>query len=293
MADILNEFKYRVLYSSLNIIVLGGLIYLNLGLYVEFLWSYYSDYYQFVDFNWLVGVEELNTLSSPLPEQRRGDLQKIYAVKSELSNHILESGRAFKVAVVEPATTQSKCNNLPGGVLLECSDLTIACAAKTASTVDCEINVSVEISEFNNYFISIITCFTSQLPWAFDFAFTHHINQNTKSLIATQLSKIFSIFIFYPSILVLVYHSFCFISPAIIIQSRLKIIAGLQCAFLLFLIHLVLLPYMVTILSELAHESVDSEIFSSTSFDFISAWIYSFYFLVAIMCVGLLLYLYT
>jgi hypothetical protein len=37
-----------------------GLIYLNLGLYIEFQGSYYLNYYQFIDFNWYEGVKELN-----------------------------------------------------------------------------------------------------------------------------------------------------------------------------------------------------------------------------------------
>jgi hypothetical protein len=60
LGDIIIELKYRILYSSLLIVTLMGLIYLNLGLHIEFQGSYYLNYYQFIDFNWFEGVNELN-----------------------------------------------------------------------------------------------------------------------------------------------------------------------------------------------------------------------------------------
>lgn len=179
--DILNEVKFRVFYSLAIICILSCFIYLNLGFYVEFLWSYYLDYYQFIDFNWSEGIEE-----------QGGVFEKVEGKK-----------------------------------------------------------INVEIDEFKELFISILSSFSGQLRWAFDLSAA---NKNAEL-------NIFFLYLFYPLSFILSYHIFCFITPGVLNSFRPRLFGNLQKIILAFSLNLLILPHLVSISEEFAYESVDSELF--------------------------------
>jgi hypothetical protein len=208
------------------ITILSGLIYLNLGLYVEFLWSYYLDYFQFIDFDWSEGVQELN--------------QQIE--KPTIKNHL--------------RLQEQK----PPGIYMNMD------------------KVVVEIDEFKELFISILSGFSGQY-WFCDLS----VGNSTSKITYSQFFNIYFIYLFYPVTLTLGYHTFCFIAPGVLSAFRPIIFKYLQNIFLGLTFHWLILPHLVTISEEFAHESVDSELFVSTHFDFVSSWSYCFYLLLVLI----------
>ena len=221
--SISRELKYRVLYLGLVLLALTGFIYINLGLYIEFQWSYYFNYYQFSDFDWREGIRELS----------RWEVDFI----NKDALHLEQKG----------------------------------------------LEVGVEIEEFKNFFVSIISCFSTQSSPALNQGLVGTASRQS-GIVGSQLTyAIYLAFLTYQLILLSVYHSFCFFCPAVLQQSRVTLFSCLQGLILALLLHFMCLPYVLSIYEEFLIEGVDTELFYIPSRDLLTAWVACFYSLLTVM----------
>jgi hypothetical protein len=153
--------------------------------------------------------------------------------------------------------------------------------------------ITIEIDEFKNFFISIVSYFSGQIKLFLDFSGNQsNVVLEKQSYSQQLLLSIYMMFLFYQLIALLGYHCFCFLGPATLKQSRLKLFQGLQILLTMLLLHFLILPYAITIYEEFLIESLDSELFFSTSFNLLNSWVYCFYFLLITIVLFLLFFSY-
>lgn len=291
MHSVLGELKYRILYVGLLSCCLVGLIYLNLGLYIEFQWAYYFNYYQFIDFDWYEGIRELN--KSLHPKKPATYLTCTEEAGSGLFplNPFFEGAVDFKKSIVDQVaaffTTLQKLQEV-ALTILDPWDKKASLAEQwregsfnynTTSPQNTHYEkVNVEIDEFNSFFISIVGCFSGQLAIPL-LELPSSTSEITQTPNRSPIFGLYIMLIFYQLATFIAYHCFCFLGPGVLNQSRIRLFRLLQTAFILFLFHFLATPYIVATNQELQIEGIDSELFFAANLDLLNSWIWCFYIL--------------
>lgn len=267
--SILGEFKYRVLYTLLLLAMLIGLIYLNLGLYLEFNRAYYLGYYQFIDFNWSSGVVELNESLSCSHEKSP------VGIRLESSSNTVSESVSDEVQ--QAATVKFTLSN--------------GFAGAKPLVKNFYLLPLVEIDEYRHFFISAVSFFAGGATASSE----RPINDSLGSVFAERAGRfentgnflwptfdgfsLYLVLVFYQLIAILSYQAFCFWCPAVIQKLRLQLGWYALVLFTLLLLHCLMLPSVLALFEEFQIESLDSELFQSVNFDLQNSWIKCFYFL--------------
>lgn len=292
--SIFEEIKYRAFYLALLIIFLLGLVYLNYGLIIEFQGSYYSNYYQFIDFNWSEGVKEINeslTLKTKpnstyenlnerfftLPDGSAAtkELKKLYGSYLWLKNETIDQLENYQECEAHQKTFLKQ-----GFTLAVSPD-----RAKTTAFYKSSSFSSIEIDEYKPFFISTLSYFSGQIKFIYNVA----VNFESSFFEKPRNLYIYFMFIFYQLAVISAYHGFCLVGPAMTQRFRLKLLKSLAFFYLLLALHFLITPTVMAICFELQIENLDSELFYGNSFDFLKLWIKSFYWLLTVFVLLLLL----
>ena len=246
---IYGELKYRVIYSCGLITCLVTLIYLNLGLILEFQGSYYFNYFQCTDFMWVEGLKE-HTIIFPDGVKR--------------PFHPLEKYRTM------PDLFSGPCGNWdfldfksffrPEERFTKASDSLVNPSGRVERG-------SVELDEFKPFFLSNLNYFSVQ-----DISWGSHGNTQSPRILGltnisgtpennTRIPQDYFTIGFYVLSGVISYQAFSFGYPAILQSSRPTLGWGYSMFWVFQSIHFLMLPYMVAFSEELKIECLDSELF--------------------------------
>nr|YP_025803.1 SecY-independant transporter protein [Tupiella akineta]AAQ18762.1 SecY-independant transporter protein [Tupiella akineta] len=297
---IIRELKYRVLYIGLAIMSLLGFVYLNLGLYIEFQGSYYLNYYQSIDFNWYESVKELNQSVVTLTSRDASFPETLHKMQSPfggtnsslkaLNKHVIGAQLLYPKQELLDFKT-GYLNSVANANLQSVRNYKLSHGTFEHGSWNNSKPSNIEIDEFKNFFISTVSYFSGQMKLFLDFSEGNKIQLLEKQGYSQQLLfSIYMISIFYQLTALLGYHCFCFLGPATLKQSRLKLFRGLQILFNTLLLHFLALPYVVTVYEELQIENIDSELFFSVSFNLLNSWVHCFYFLLVTLAFVLMFF---
>nr|AOC61515.1 SecY-independent transporter protein [Rhexinema sarcinoideum] len=273
--SIFEEIKLRAFYLALLIIFLLGLVYLNYGLIIEFQGSYYSNYYQFIDFNWCEGVKEINESLTLKTKPNSSEVDpsennfKFFKFKKFINSFLWPKKEA-----VNQLESYQECKAHKNIFLKQ--NLTLAASpdkAKTIAFVKNSSFSSIEIDEYKPFFISTLSYFSGQIKFIYNVAvnFENSIFEKPKDKI------LYFMFIFYQLAVITAYHGFCLVGSAMTQHFRLKLLKSLTFFYLLLALHFLTTPMVMVVCFELQIENLDSELFYGNSFDFLKLWVKSFY----------------
>nr|AOC61537.1 SecY-independent transporter protein [Gloeotilopsis planctonica] len=307
--NIVGELKYRALYLLLVVLSLLGLVYLKLGLIIEFQGSYYLNYYQFIDFNWREGVKELNEglISNSIASDKNDSSKVSNLIFFRLSKLLeglgllllsLESfiSSAFlwspfdneTIAQVEKLQVSQESNS----TFFNSTDTQNAWESKANALEAIHQTRSfafIELDEYKPFFISTLSYFEKQIKFIYSVSCKTDVFFFEKP----KNALIYLMFVFYQLTGILAYHGFCLVSPGITQPYRLKLIKNFLVFYLILCLHFIYNPMIMAVYFELQIESLDSELFYGNSFDFLKLWVKCFYWLHFFLVLVLLFYFFV